>query len=102
MANEYEFVFLTPEKVDEKELKNVFSELEEQIKTIKGKIIDKKDWGKQQLAYEIEANKRANFWIWQLELPKNFDPVKLNTYLNRSEKIIRYLLLKTFNGKGEE
>ncbi len=102
MGTEYEFVFLTPTEVDEKKLKDTFTELEKQIKSIKGKIIDKEDWGRQQLAYEIKGNKRAFFRIWQLSLPQDFNSSSLNTFLNRSDIIIRYLLLKSFKKKGEK
>lgn len=102
MGTDYEFVFLTPTEVDEKQLKKTFSELEKQIKTIGGKIIDKEDWGRQELAYEIKGNQRAYFRIWQLDLPQNFSFSSLNTYLNRSDIIIRYLLLKLSKKEGEK
>lgn len=94
MTKEYEFVFLTPLGIDDDKLKTTFSELEDQIKSIDGKVEDKEKKGREDLAYAIKGNNQANFWIWQLEFPKNSDFSSLNTFLNRSETIIRYLLLK--------
>ncbi len=94
MAVKYEFVFLTPPGTDKKKLETVFSDLESQIKSIDGKVKDKKKEGKKDLAYEIKSNSQADFWVWEIDFPQgpNFDA--LNTYLNRSDTVIRYLLLK--------
>jgi len=95
MAVEYEFVFLTPTGSEEKELKEIFSELEKQLKLIKAKITDQRDWGSKDLTYQIKGNEQAKFWIWNLDVPDSADFSSLYTYLNRNETIIRYLLLKS-------
>lgn len=102
MAVEYEFVFLTPLGLDKDSLKETFSELEKQVKSINGKVVNKEDWGSKELAYEIKGNDQANFWIWQLGFPEDTKFASLNTFLNRSSNIIRYLLLKSPIKKGKE
>ncbi len=94
MAVNYEFVFLTPTEIDKEKVEKTFSQLEKQLKTIDGKITKKEDWGKKNLAYKIKGNDQADFWVWDLELPEETKFSSLNTFLNRNEIIIRYLLLK--------
>ncbi len=93
MAVKYEFVFLTKPDAKKDELKETFSELEKQIKSIDGKIKDKEEVGRKDLAYQIKGQDQAQFWVWQLDFPEKSKFNPLNTYLNRSDAVIRYLLL---------
>jgi len=93
MAVEYEFVFLTPVETDQEEFEQVSSKLEKQIKSMDGKVKDKNKWGRKDLAYDIQGNDQAVFRIWVLEFPEKTVFSSLKTFLNRNEKIIRYLLL---------
>lgn len=100
MTGKYEFVFLAAPDMEKEQREEVFKRLEERIKKTKAKITDKEDWGEKKLAYPIKDNKSASFWIWHLSSKNTeFDFSPVNTYLNRQDDILRYLLLTK---KGEE
>ena len=94
MTKRYEFVFLTRPGLKKKELTELFSALEGEIKKTGGKVEDKEDWGKKELAYPIAKETEASFWVWWLSFEDNVDLSPINTFLNRESKIIRYLFLR--------
>ncbi len=57
----YEFVFLLN---DEEEIKNI----KDIVKSISGKLLEEKKWGKKALAYPIAKNNSADFYEWFLEM----------------------------------
>ena len=94
MTKRYDFVFLTRPGLKKKELDQLFSALKEEIRKVGGKVDKQEDWGKKELAYPIAKENEASFWIWWLSFKDkvNFSPV--NLFLNREDKIIRYLFLR--------
>jgi len=91
----YQFVVLyganlSAEK-QKKDLKGLVGFVESQ-----GAKLSFKDWGEKSLAYEIEGNTSANFWLGDIKVDakKAFEWSKLATFLNRNKLIIRHLILK--------
>ncbi len=85
----YEFVFLLN---DEEEIKNI----KDIVKSISGKLLEEKKWGKKALAYPIAKNNSADFYEWFLEMGEE-SIADFKRKLNLNEKLIRYLLLKSDN-----
>jgi len=94
MSKQYEFIFLTGPKTTGKEKETIFSDLEKEIKDIGGKVKKKEDLGIKYLAFEIKDNKEACFYVWHIQFEKSPDFDNINLFINRGEKIIRYLFLK--------
>jgi len=92
--NNYEFIILTRPSLDKEKLEKLFKEVIEEIEKISGKVSKKEELGKKTLAYPIKKETKALFWVWQLEFEKSPKFSNLNTFLNRSSGIIRYLMLK--------
>ncbi len=91
--NKYELVVVLPGDATVAKKKAVGESLEKLVKILKGKIEKVIDWGKKDLAYEIEKNTSGVFLIFELELSPEAvrampDKLRLN------EQIIRYLLVK--------
>lgn len=77
---------------------------EEQITKIfttnNGKVIDRETWGKRKLAYAIKKQEYAIYVIYTVEL-SGPDVAKVETTLNITNEIIRYLIVKP-DYKGRE
>lgn len=87
--SQYDFVFLLN---DEEEVKII----KEMVKSVSGKLLEEKNWGKKTLSYPIKKNTSANFYDWVLEI-ETAAVADFKKKLNFNEKIIRYLLLKAEN-----
>ncbi len=94
MTKKYEFIFLTRVGLKKKEQETLFSSLEKVIQKIGGKIEKREDWGKKELAYPIDKETEAYFWIWWLSFEGSVDLAPVNTFLNREAGVIRYLFLR--------
>lgn len=84
--NQYEFIFLLKEKKEREKIEGLVSSL-------KGKILEKEEWGEKTLAYPIKKEKTAFFFVWQISLERK-KLTELKKKLNFNEKILRYLFLK--------
>jgi small subunit ribosomal protein S6 len=77
---------------------------EEQITKIfttnNGKVIDRETWGKRKLAYTINKQEYAIYVIYTVEL-SGPDVAKVESTLNITNEIIRYLIVKP-DYKGRE
>lgn len=81
----YELTFLLNEEAELKTIKEL-------INTLQGKITKEEKWGRKTLAFPIEKNLAADFYIWQFEMNSK-SLTELKRKLNFNEKLIRYLLL---------
>jgi small subunit ribosomal protein S6 len=67
--------------------------IEKIVKIVGGKIGKAEDWGKKELAYEIEKNDSGIFLLYNLELEGEVVKM-LPQKFNLEENIIRYLLVR--------
>jgi len=81
----FEFTFLVNDK------KSV-TNLEAVLESYNGKKINEESLGKRLLAYPIDKNESAEYFVWQIELEKNV--VKdFKQKLNFDKVVMRYLML---------
>ncbi len=90
----YEFVFLTRSGLKKSKLEKIFLALREEIKKAKGKIEKEENLGKKDLAFPINKETQASFWVWRLILKDKVSFSSINIFLNREPEIIRYLFLR--------
>jgi len=81
----FEFTFLVNDK------KSV-TNLEEVLKSYNGKKINEESLGKRLLAYPIDKNESAEYFVWQIELEKNV-VTDFKQKLNFDKVVMRYLML---------
>lgn len=86
----YELTVLLPEEVDSE---RVVSDILSKINKFDGSIASKEDDGVKRLAYAIQNRERARYIYMNIHLPKDA-PVKLSTWLNTNDHVLRYLLVK--------
>lgn len=94
-VNKYQFVVLYPTSLDEKKQKKDLKALSDFVESKEAKLVFA-DWGEKALAYDIDKNSKARFWIGNLEIDENKTLAwnELKTLLSRNNMIIRYLILK--------
>ncbi|MBD3250282.1 MAG: 30S ribosomal protein S6 [Candidatus Pacebacteria bacterium] len=93
---QYELTFLIPASYTKSEMEEILAGVEELVEKNDGKVAQKEEWGKKELAYTIKkegkAFDEAEYYHWLLELdPASVKP--LNQALNLNEIIIRYLIV---------
>lgn len=94
-SHKYQLIVEYPSGLDSKKQKDDLVKLEKEIEK-KGMKVSFSDWGEKELAYKIEENEKARFWIGNVEIEADvLAPWKdIRVFLNRNKQIIRYLILK--------
>lgn len=94
-SHKYQLIVEYPFSLDSKKQKEDLVKLEKEIEK-KGMKVSFSDWGEKELAYKIEENEKARFWIGNVEAVNDvLTPWKdIRVFLNRNKQIIRYLILK--------
>ena len=91
--NKYEIMFVVKPTLEEAAIKKVFEDTKAMLKKNKAKILEEKEMGQKELAYEIKKHKTGYYFL--LEVEANGDTIKeFNRVANISEDIIRYLVTK--------
>ena len=91
--NKYEIMFVVKPTLDEAAIKKVFEDTKEMLKKNGANILEEKEMGQRDLAYEIKKHKTGYYFLLTVEA--NGDTVKeFSRTSNISENIIRYLVTK--------
>lgn len=90
----YEIMFIVKPTLSEDEVKGVFKNFENIITTNGAKIVDSRDMGKRELAYEIDNFRSGHYFVMTVEANddkalKEFDRLSLI-----SKDIVRHLITK--------
>lgn len=90
----YEIMFIVKPTLSEDEIKKVSTNFAKIIKDNGGKVIDTKEMGQRELAYEINKNKSGYYFVFTVEANddkaiKEFDRLALI-----SNDIVRHLITK--------
>ena len=89
----YEIMFIVKPTLEEAAIKKIATEVEAIIKKATGKVIETKDMGQKDLAYEIQKHKRGYYFLLNVE--GNAEVIEaFNHFSNVSEDIIRSLVVK--------
>lgn len=92
--NKYEIMFIVKATLDEGEIKNVVKRFEKTLTTNGAKIIDQKDMGQKELAYEIKKCKNGHYFLLTLESNDDKATNEFNRLALISQEIIRHLITK--------
>lgn len=91
--NKYEFMFIVNPTLEEATIKKVADDMKSVIKKAKGKIVEEKEMGQRDLAYEIEKHKKGYYFLFTFEAEASLI-AEINRICNVSENIIRHLVIK--------
>jgi small subunit ribosomal protein S6 len=90
---DYELTVVLPEKATPAKKKSVTQILGKMVKTAKGKVIKTDEWGKIDLAYDINGNQAGVFLFFELELEPG-SVKSLSQKIRLEDEIIRHLLVR--------
>jgi len=71
------------------------------VTTSGGEIVKEDNWGKKKLAYPIDKQEFAVYRFLEVKLPAAA-PAKINSVLNITDEVLRYLLVKKDLKKPEK
>ena len=101
----YELTFVFPVGLEKKEADSLAGEVEKEISKGGGLVKEKISWGEKVLAYKIGEHQQGSYFIWKTSFSEPPQLGKINLFLEREKKIIRYLWVKakkTASGKVKE
>lgn len=92
--NKYELTFIVKPDLEESLIKGVNESVKAKLEEMKATILEEKEWGQRELAYEINKYKTGYYFYYLIEekdaeAVKEFDRVALI-----NENIIRHLVVK--------
>jgi len=88
----YQIVTVLNSKAEDKD--KITTKLEKWIKDVKANIVKIDHMGQKELVYEINHQRKGDFYLFDLESEKPLELKEFNLFLNREPNIIRYLILK--------
>lgn len=90
----YELIFIVKPDLEESAVKQVNDSIKSMLEGMKAKIVEAKDWGQRELAYEINKYK-SGFYFYYLIEDKNASAVKeFDRVALINENIIRHIAVK--------
>ncbi|HSW58360.1 MAG TPA: 30S ribosomal protein S6, partial [Dehalococcoidales bacterium] len=93
-GNDYELVIIVHPEVADDALDPIINSLTQYVTNKAGTVVEVARWGRKRLAYPIKHLMEGNYVLFKFKM----DPAAnkaMETNLKISEKIIRYLLIKT-------
>ena len=92
--NKYELIFIVKPDLEEGQIKSVNDSIKTLLESKKAKVVETKEWGQKELAYEINKYKTGYYFYYLVEengsdAVKEFDRVALI-----NENIIRHIVVK--------
>ena len=98
---QYEGLFIFPPEEGPDASKGEEKRLEDAIARCGGRIVDKKDWGRQPLGYKLRKFVEGRILLWNFEL-EPLQVAELKKTLNLDEKILKVTLTKYQEPKPAE
>ncbi len=89
----YELMFILKPNLSDEVKKKVVSALTSIIEKKGGNITNEEDWGRRELAYEIQKLKEGHYYLYNFEAPVDV-PLELERKMRTTEEVIRWLIIK--------
>ena len=91
--NKYELAVVVNAKIEDEERAAMLEKVQAMITTAGAEITNVDEWGKKQLAYEIQKMKEAYYYFIQFEGEATV-PAELEEKLRIEESVLRFLCVK--------
>lgn len=91
--SKYEFMFIVRPTLDEAAIKKVADDMKSVITKSNGKIVDERDMGQRELAYEIAGHRKGYYFLFTVEADAKA-VAEFNRVANVTEDVIRHLIIK--------
>jgi small subunit ribosomal protein S6 len=93
----YEIMFIIKPNMEEENIKKVAQDFADILEKNGAKIIDRKEYGQKELAYEIKKHKSGYYFVYQVEASNAKAIEEFNRLALISEDIIRHMIIKLEN-----
>ncbi len=90
----YEIMFIVNPNLEESVLKNTVSELEKILSGKDSKIINSKNMGQKELAYEIKKHKSGYYYVYQIDVSDKKIINEFNRLASLNENVLRHMVVK--------
>ena len=90
----YEFMFIVRPSIEEAEVKKVAKIFEDELKKDNAKLLDKKEMGQKELAYEIDKHKTGYYFLMQFETASKEVLDEVDRLARINENVIRHMIIK--------
>jgi len=92
--NKYEIMFIVKPDLEESNIKSVVSSMKEVVESCGAKILEEKEMGQRELAYEINNYKMGYYFLFVVESSNNDATSEFDRVALINENIIRHLIVK--------
>lgn len=89
----YEIMYIIKPDLGEEKTKKITETLVKSLTSFKSKVVDKKEIGVKELAYEIQKFKKG-YYYWMLVEASSEAIKEFNRLVSINENIIRYIVVK--------
>ena len=90
----YEIMFIVKPNLEEATIKQVAADMKKILEEKKAKVLEEKEFGKKELAYEIDKFKTGFYFLLILEAKDSKPIEEFDRLALLSEDIIRHLIIK--------
>ncbi len=90
----YELMFIVRPNLEEAEIKKVAEEMKKTVESFNAKVVDFKDMGQRELAYEIKTFKNGYYFLLTIETEDDKAINEFSRLASINENIIRSLVVK--------
>ncbi len=92
--NKYEIMFIVKPDLEESNIKSVVDSMKSLVESKNAKILEVKEMGQRELAYEINKYKMGYYFLFVIESDNNDAVSEFDRVALINENIIRHLIVK--------
>lgn len=90
----YEIMFIVKPDVEEAEMKKIVDDMKKVLETNKAKVLDLKEMGQKDLAYEMNKYKTGYYFLFTIETEKDDATKEFDRLSLINENILRHLIVR--------
>ena len=98
----YEIMFIVKSDLEEAKIKDVASSMKKNLESNGAKVVDEKDMGQRELAYEIKNYNNGHYFLFVIETENNTAISEFDRLALINEDIIRHLIVKVDSFEDKE
>ncbi len=90
----YEIMFIVKPDVEEAEMKKIVDDMKKVLETNKAKVLDLKEMGQKDLAYEMNKYKTGYYFLFTIETEEDKATKEFDRLSLINENILRHLIVR--------
>ena len=87
----YETIYIVDPNLENTILEKTMTEIGNELKKTKAKIINHRDWGKKRLAYQVSNQKYGTFILLQFEIEDLIKMKEFDSWLKLNSSVLRHM-----------